>query len=90
MQELTVWFYHQFRSDRKGIGFTRKELANRAGLTRQMIIRIERSENVVIDELLRCANAANCTLALSDSPWPTWKTARKKSLGGDNPAEDAT
>ncbi len=73
---LSEDFSKQLRAARRDRKLTQNEAAHRAGITRALVIRIEKGENVGVDEVHKLAFALGFTLALSESIRPTWENAR--------------
>ncbi|MGD9663267.1 MAG: helix-turn-helix domain-containing protein [Porticoccaceae bacterium] len=84
MLELSVAFGRQLRRARKDRAMTQEQAALRAGINRKLVMRIEKGENVGIDEIHKLALALGFTLALAETVRPTWENAREIFLDEDD------
>lgn len=81
---LSEDFGKRLRAARRDRKLTQSEAASKAGITRALVIRIEKGENVGVDEVHKLAFALGFTLALSESIRPTWENARSFFMEEDD------
>ncbi|RII83463.1 helix-turn-helix transcriptional regulator [Neopusillimonas maritima] len=84
MLELSAHFGRKLKQARVERALTQAQAASRAGINRKLIIRIEKGENVGIDEVHKLAHALGFTLTLSETIRPTWENAREIFLSDDD------
>lgn len=84
MLELSVSFGKALRKARKERALTQEQAAQKSGLNRKIVLRIEKGENVGIDEIHKLAFALGFTLSLSETIRPTWENAREFFFGDDD------
>lgn len=75
--DLSATFGKLLRDKRRDRRLTQEAAAKAAGLTRTKVLRIEKGENVGIDDVHRLALALGFTLTLTESVRPTWENARE-------------
>lgn len=72
---LSTQFGQQLRAARRDRHLSQTDLAQKAGLHRNLVSRMERGENVGIDEIHKAAQALGFRLGLEESIRPTWENA---------------
>lgn len=81
---LTERFGEALRVARRDRRVTQLAAAEKAGISRAQVMRIEKGENVGVDDIHKLAFALGFTLALAETIRPTWENAREFFLGDED------
>lgn len=84
MYLLSEDFGRVMREARNDRSLTQARAAELAGITRATVVRIEKGENVGVDDIHKLASALGYTLSLSETIRPTWENAREIFLRDDD------
>lgn len=82
--DLSKEFAAKLRALRKDRGYTQAYLAKISGVTRLTIIRLEKGENVGLNDICKVALGLDHTLSLAATVWPTWENAKELLWDGDD------